>query len=125
MENSTNANFYQGSQSNQLIAPVNLKSLTSSLTKKESLDDKVEKALNQVVDDALSEVLDLACRLAKHRGSKNLGRNDVRVAFEKRLKMRVPFSRPPQASGPSSQMLPLPASAAVSNLQSMAMMEAS
>lgn len=46
MENNINANFYQGSQSNQLIAPVNLKSLTSSLTKKESLDDKVEKALN-------------------------------------------------------------------------------
>ena len=77
-----------------------------------------------MVDDALSEVLDLACRLAKHRGSKNLGRNDVRVAFEKRLKMRVPF-RPPPAPGPSSQMLPLPASAAVSNLQSMAMVEAS
>ena len=78
-----------------------------------------------MVDDALSEVLDLACRLAKHRGSKNLGRNDVRIAFEKRLKMRVPF-RPPQAPGPSSQMLPLPASVAVSNnLQSMAMIEAS
>ena len=46
MENNTNANFYQGPQSNQLIAPVNLKQLTSSLTKKESLDDKVEKALN-------------------------------------------------------------------------------
>ena len=82
------------------------------------------------MDDALSEVLDLACRLAKHRGSKNLGRNDVRVAFEKRLKVRVPF-KPPQGPGhnvthpSSSQMLPLSASAAVNNLQSMAMIEAS
>ena len=41
-----NSVFQVSSNTNVKIAPVNLKSLTSSLTKKESLDDKVEKALN-------------------------------------------------------------------------------
>ena len=38
-----------------------------------------------VVDD----VIDFACRLAKHRGSNSLHRNDVRLAFEKRMKVRI------------------------------------
>ena len=68
---------------------MNLKALTNSLTKKESLDEKVEKALMQVTEDVLDDVLDLACRLAKHRGSLALHRNDIKIAFEKRLKVRI------------------------------------
>lgn len=74
-----------------MIPSANFKALTSSLTKKEALDEKVEKALNQVLDETLSEVLELACRLAKHRGGRTLARNDVKLAFEKRLKVRVPI----------------------------------
>ena len=35
-------------------------------------------------------MIDFACRLAKHRGKQSLHRNDVRLAFEKRLKVKVP-----------------------------------
>jgi transcription initiation factor TFIID subunit TAF12 len=39
-----------------------------------------------VVDD----VVQLACRLAKHRGSRTLERNDIKFAFEKRFKLKIP-----------------------------------
>ena len=35
--------------------------------------------------------MDFACRLAKHRGSNSLQRNDIRLSLEKRLKIRIPL----------------------------------
>ena len=64
--------------------------MTHTLTKKETLDDKVDRALSGLANDIIDDVIDFACRLAKHRGSNSLHRNDVRLAFEKRLKVRVP-----------------------------------
>lgn len=77
-----------------MVLPANLKVLMSTLTKKETLDEKVERALTLVAEDVLDEVIDFACRLSKHRGSKSLHRNDIRLAFEKRLKVRVPTKAP-------------------------------
>jgi len=39
----------------------------------------------------VDDVIEFACRLAKHRGSNTLARNDVKLAFEKRLKVKVPM----------------------------------
>ena len=39
------------------------------------------------VEDACGGDDEFACRMAKHRGSQVLHRNDVRLAFEKRLKV--------------------------------------
>lgn len=64
--------------------------MTQTLTKKEQLDDKVEKALGCLANDIIDDVVDFACRLAKHRGSNSLHRDDVRLAFQKRLKVRIP-----------------------------------
>lgn len=69
---------------------VNLKALTSTLTKKEQLDDKVERALSVLADEMLEDVIEFACKLAKHRGSQLLARNDVKLAIEKRYKIKVP-----------------------------------
>lgn len=77
-----------------MVLPTNLKVMMATLTKKETLDDKVERALSVVADDILDEVIDFACRLAKHRGSKSLNRNDIRLAFAKRFKVRVPTKAP-------------------------------
>lgn len=74
-----------------VLLPVNLKAMTQTLTKKESLDDKVERHLCSLAEDIVDDVIDFACRLAKHRGSNSLQRHDVRLAFEKRLKVRVPI----------------------------------
>ena len=73
--------------------------MTATLTKKETLDDKVERALCTLAEDIVDDVIDFACRLAKHRGSNSLQRHDVRLAFEKRLKVRVPVKIQPQPNG--------------------------
>ena len=74
--------------------------MTETLTKKEMLDSKVDRALDTLADGLLDDVIDFACRLAKHRGSNSLHRNDVRLAFEKRLKVRVPTrTQPSTANG--------------------------
>ena len=43
--------------------------MTKTLTKKETLDDKVERALCTLAEDIVDDVIDFACKLAKHRGS--------------------------------------------------------
>ena len=73
--------------SSLVLQPINLKAMTSQLTRKEELNDKVEKALCVLAEDILDDVVEYACRMAKHRGSQVLHRNDVRLAFEKRLKV--------------------------------------
>lgn len=65
--------------------------MIQTLTKKETLDERVERALSVLAEDIVDDVVDFACRLAKHRGSNSLQRHDVRLAFEKRLKVRVPI----------------------------------
>jgi transcription initiation factor TFIID subunit TAF12 len=88
-----------GSGSSQsVLLTVNLKALTQTLTKKEQLDDKVERALSVLADEMLEDVVEFACRLAKHRGSNMLHKNDVKLAIEKRYKIKVP-SRLHQPTG--------------------------
>jgi len=90
---------HQSDQGASLLIPLNLKAMTYTLTKKETLDDKVERALCILAEDIVEDVIDFACRLAKHRGSNTLERHDVRLAFEKRLKVRVPIKTQTQLSG--------------------------
>ena len=73
--------------SSLVLQPITLKSMTSQLTRKEELNAKVEKALCVLAEDILDDVVEFACKMAKHRGSQVLHRNDVRLAFEKRLKV--------------------------------------
>ena len=89
-------------QQASVLLPVNLRAMTATLTKKETLDEKVEKALSVLAEDIVDDVIDFACRLAKHRGSNSLHRNDVRLAFEKRFKVRVPTKSHPAVGGLSA-----------------------
>lgn len=81
---------------------MNLKALTASLSKKEQLDEKVDRALSVLADEMLEDVIEFACKLAKHRGSQLLARNDIRLAIEKRYKMRVPVRLHVDVSGSST-----------------------
>ena len=72
------------------MSTVNVKALCTTLTKKEQLDDRVAQALSQLGEDVVDDVVELACRLAKHRGSRTLERNDIKFAFEKRFKLKIP-----------------------------------
>ena len=64
--------------------------MTTTLTKREELDSKAEKALSILAEDLVDDVVEFACKMAKQRGSPVLHRSDVRLAFEKRLKIKVP-----------------------------------
>ena len=90
-----------GGISANILNPVQIKAMTGTLTKKETLDDKVERYLSVLAEDMIDDVIDFACRLAKHRGSNSLNRNDVRLAFEKRLKVRVPAKQQSSAAAMS------------------------
>ena len=69
------------------LAANQLESNDFTTHRKEELNDKVEKALCVLAEDILDDVVEFACKMAKHRGSQVLHRNDVRLAFEKRLKV--------------------------------------
>jgi len=43
-----------------------------------------------LAEDVVDDVVHLACKLAKHRGSRTLERNDIKFAFEKRFKLKIP-----------------------------------
>ena len=73
-----------------MLLPINLKAMTSTLTKKEELNEKTEKALSGLAEEIVDDVVEFACRMAKHRGSNVLKREDIRLAFEKRYKVKVP-----------------------------------
>ena len=60
------------------------------MTEKEQLDEKVERALSVLADEMLEDVIEFACKLSKHRGSQMLARSDVKLAIEKRYKIKVP-----------------------------------
>ena len=61
------------------------------MTKKKLLDDKkVNLALAQLTDEVVEEVVTLACKIAKHRGARRLEKQDVKFAFEKRYKVKIP-----------------------------------
>ena len=87
--------------------------MASTLTKKETLDEKVERALGILAEDIVDDVIDFACRLAKHRGSNSLQRHDVRLAFEKRLKVRVPVKM--SSVQAAANLSGMPATSAASN----------
>ena len=73
-----------------------------TLTRKETLDDKVERALGGLANEIIDDVIDFACRLAKHRGSNSLHRDDVRLAFSRRLKVRMPTKASTSSSAAAS-----------------------
>ena len=69
---------------------LNIKSLLAHLTQKESLDDRVTKAMAQLAEQVVDDVVEMACKLAKHRNSKTLEKGDIRLAFEKTYKQKIP-----------------------------------
>lgn len=77
---------------------MNLRALTHSLSRKETLDEKVERALGALACEMVDDVVEFACRLARHRGSKVLHRNDVKLAFSKRYGIKVPVKQQPSGA---------------------------
>lgn len=79
---------------------INIKQLCFNLSKKETLDDRVATALTQLAEDVIEDVVLLACKLAKHRGSNNLEKSDIKFAFEKQFKVKVPSRLVKESNAP-------------------------
>ncbi len=60
------------------------------MTSKETFDNNVVDALTKLAEDVIDDVVMLACKMAKHRGSRTLEKGDIRFSFEKRFKLKVP-----------------------------------
>ena len=88
----------EDSASSKTLPIVNVKALAATLTKKEVLDEKVQQSLSVLADDIIDDVVEFACKLARHRGSNTLQRGDVKLAFEKRFKLKVPSKLHQQSS---------------------------
>ena len=55
------------------------------------LEERTERALAMLADNVLDDVVELACKLARHRGAQTLKRDDIRLAFKKLYKVEVPI----------------------------------
>jgi transcription initiation factor TFIID subunit 12 len=69
---------------------MDIRSLTQNLSNKEVLDPHVEKILAALADDFVQNVSEFACKLAKHRGSDTLDKNDMKFAIEKLYNIQIP-----------------------------------
>lgn len=47
------------------------------------MDSQVEKILASMADDFIKNTSEFACKLAKHRGSDTLDKDDIKFAIEK------------------------------------------
>ena len=59
----------------------------ASLTKKETLDERVCAAMTSLAEDVVEDVVKMACLMAKHRKSTTLDKGDVKMAFDKRFNL--------------------------------------
>lgn len=55
----------------------------------------------------LEDVIEFACKLAKHRGSQLLARDDIKLAINKRYKLKVPTKLHSDASSSANAQLPV------------------
>ena len=56
-------------------------------------------ALTQLTEDVIEEVVAFACKMAKHRGARTLDKGDIKFAFEKRFKLKMPQKLHDQKQG--------------------------
>ncbi|CDW79005.1 transcription initiation factor tfiid subunit 12 [Stylonychia lemnae] len=89
--------------SNQLIGPIDIKGLTQKISTKEVFDNQVEKTLAHLADDFVKTVAEFSCKLAKHRGSETLEKEDIKFAIEKLYNISIPIK--PNLEKQSNQAL--------------------
>ena len=73
-----------------LLPPESLKGLMAQITRKETLDENVERILAGLADDFIDNVLSLGLEFARHRGSDSLEVQDLKFALEKTYQTTLP-----------------------------------
>lgn len=54
------------------------------------MDSQVEKILATMADEFIKNTAEFACKLAKHRGSDTLEKDDVKFAIERLYSLQIP-----------------------------------
>ena len=67
------------------------------------MDSQVEKILALMADEFIKNTAEFACKLAKHRGSEILEKDDVKFAIERLYNLQVP--QKPVANQDRSNMI--------------------
>ncbi len=62
---------------------IDIKNLTQKISSKDNMDSHVEKILALMADEFIKNTAEFACKLAKHRGSDILEKDDVKFAIER------------------------------------------
>jgi len=65
--------------------------LTKKISTKEVFDAQVEKTLAHLADDFVKTIAEFSCKLAKHRGSETLEKEDIKFAIEKLYNIPTPI----------------------------------
>ena len=68
-----------------------------------------------MADDFIKNAAEFACKLAKHRGSDTLEKDDVKMAIERLYNMQIPSKPVNPDKPPVSTLLPSFPSASTSN----------
>lgn len=74
-----------------MIGPLDLRGITQKISAKEVLDSQVEKTLAFLAEDFVKTVAEFSCKLAKHRGSDTLEKEDIKFAIEKLYNIPTPI----------------------------------
>jgi transcription initiation factor TFIID subunit 12 len=65
------------------LESIDIKNLTQGISSKDNMDSQVEKILAIMADEFIKNTAEFACKLAKHRGSDTLEKDDVKFAIER------------------------------------------
>ena len=74
------------------------------------MDSQVEKILALMADEFVKNTAEFACKLAKHRGSDTLDKDDVKFAIERLYNINVPSkpTNPEKAAALHNQLQNVP-----------------
>jgi len=64
------------------------------------LDQHVEKTLSVLAEDFVKNIAEFACKLARHRGSDTLEKEDIKFAIERLYSIQMPVK--PSVDRPAS-----------------------
>lgn len=82
---------------------MDIRGLTSRISSKEVLDQNVEKTLALLAEDFVRNIAEFSCKLAKHRGSDTLEKEDIKFAIEKLY--NIPTAVKPNPDKPANVAL--------------------
>ncbi|KAJ3319947.1 Transcription initiation factor TFIID subunit 12 [Gonapodya sp. JEL0774] len=74
----------------EILSRHKVRELVKSIDEKETIEEDVAVMMSQIAGEFLEQVVEMACKLAKHRGSDTLEPKDLQLVLERYYSIRVP-----------------------------------